>query len=164
VTKLLLVCPCNDDNARIAASWALAAIENTEYKVDVEVVVGPHLTRRVLEEAASSRNIVLDYGHGDWSRLMAEVDLLDEENVPLMGGMVICAIACRSGRDLGVNATTRAGVQAYLGFSHNVLFLDPDPGGVFRSAFAAAAESMVEGRAIEDTARALRTGIDRILD
>lgn len=63
-----------------------------------------------------------------------------------------------------MDATARAGAHACLGFSHNVLFLYPDPGEVFRRAFAAAAGSMVEGRGIEDTARALREGIDRILD
>ncbi|MBS1828599.1 MAG: hypothetical protein JST93_25060 [Acidobacteria bacterium] len=164
MSKLLLICPANDEDARIAASWAQTAVESAESEVEWERLSGPCLTRPRFEEAMSAKGILLYYGHGDWSRLVGEEDLLDCDNVRLTAGMTVCAIACRSARELGLEATTRAGTQSYLGFSQDVVFVEPDPEGIFRRTFAAAAERLLAGQGIEAAALALRVGIDRILD
>jgi hypothetical protein len=117
-----------------------------------------------LRKAIKSAELLLYYGHGDWRKLTAEVDLLDEYNIRLAAGRSISAVACRSARELGLEAVVRFGATGYLGFSQDVLFMDPDPGDVFLKAFKSSAESVLDGESLEQSAAALRRGFDGILD
>ncbi len=163
--RIALICPSNDPDAVIATSWAKAALEQfSPIPEFLQIFDGPVLTRLTFERAIDSAELLIYYGHGDSAKLVAEEDLLDSNNLSCASGKSVAAIACRSARDLGRHAVSQYGSQGYLGFLNDVLFLEPDPGGVFGAAFSAGAEVLLSGETLESAATAMNSGFDRILD
>lgn len=93
---------------------------------------GPEVTRENLQALLESRakegkgpfSLVLYAGHGLKECLIGQENhssepLLDEDNIMLLSGSVIIAIACRSGSGLGLKSIQK-GVRSFVGFSGDV--------------------------------------------
>lgn len=99
---------------------------------DVFALEGPDANREAFQALLVSRakegkkpfSLVLYAGHGLKECLIGQQNhnsepLLDEDNIMMLAGAVIIAIACRSAKELGKNSIKK-GVRSFVGFRGDV--------------------------------------------
>ncbi|MFI7408580.1 hypothetical protein ACIBU0_07940 [Streptomyces sp. NPDC049627] len=86
------------------------------------------------------------FGHGSWRSLDGKDPLLDQQNIGLLSGKPVVAIACRSAQTLGKEAVEPPlGVRSYLGFSDDLAWL-PERSSLFGNAVVSGLEPLLKGQ------------------
>jgi hypothetical protein len=119
--QLLITRPCHDSRTAYIHSFTksivIIAKENTG--VHVTDLEGPKATRKNLEESIkkSSPKMIFLNGHGDHKTVLGHENkvILDKNNVWLMKGSIVYALACESLIELGPTAI-KSGVITYIGY------------------------------------------------
>lgn len=133
----LVIAPFHDRATEITSECARIAVEILEENgFHVYTLEKDDATRDKLEEFLRKHpetRLIIYMGHGDEDKLLGQLPqgevnpLIDLTNVDLLAGKVVVAVACLSGRRLGMSAIAHD-AKAYLGWDDLVYIALPVEG------------------------------------
>ena len=149
MSELCLVRPANSPAATELARWGaslksdITASSHT-VRVDLYAAAG---TRAAVEAQLGPSRATVFFGHGRNDRLEGYCgDVIDTSNIGKATGNILIAIACWSVVKLGPSAIA-AGVEAFVGFDDQLVWLAGDPDGQFEPATLSGAREMLNAAA-----------------
>jgi len=165
MSDLCLIRPANNAAAVELANWGSSlardiASSSHSLRKDIYSVAA---TRAAVEKELGPSRATLFFGHGRKSRLEGySSDVIDSSNVGKAAGNILIAIACWSAAKLGPDAFS-AGVEAYLGFDEQFVWLSGDPEHQFEpAALSGIREMLNSGADIAVCATTTQTEFDSV--
>jgi len=129
---LLFIRPADDSAAGHVATWG-QAVRLLAGGFTTTDLYGPQASRANVDVELPNATSLFYFGHGSPTELVANnAALVDQQNLPTLGGGIVVAIACHAALTLGQVAGTTPNVVAFLGFDDELGFplLAPLPMGM----------------------------------
>lgn len=159
------MCPGGDPSEQTLSYWGGQVeqlISATSSHVVIHNLRGPTATRAAVDAAFQDSDILLYFGHGDWSQLGDPNVLVDQASAAPPTSIIV-AIACRSSRDLG-QALVDNGLRAYVGFADDLLWVT-SLASQFGSAIVTGLSDYIRlSTSIGQAHESIRAELDRLLD